>query len=372
MGLLLATLVVSLLQPENVGYIFLIESIIILSSVIFSFASDEVIRRHIYKKDFSINDLNYPVNAIDSINLLILIILFFLFFFIEDINYVFALIVGLLLSYRPPFIASNVARKKLSYLSFYTFIISVFVTLFSSLFINNIFYIEIRLFLLALQAICFRILLFIPLNFKIRFIKDLLTDYLIVLPIYINRLFGIITTHLLPMIVIFYVDLSAYGKYQYLIRIASVLVVLQATLNQIIEPNIIKLFIKFNKISIKILIFIIKVSSILFFAGIFLYLILYNFSHYINLDLSILKFNLVYLIFSSIILFLVENIWRIHKYLGEVKYLAFMNIYAFLLSIVTIYTIANINITIINHFALSVLFANTSLMLITIYFIYKR
>jgi hypothetical protein len=362
---------VTLLKPEDVGYIFLIESIIIISSVIFSFASDEVIRRYVYIKDFNIHNLDKPVNAIDSINSIVFFLILFLFFFIDDINYVFALVIGLVLSYRSPFIASNVARKDLNYLSFYTFWIAIFTTLFSLIFIKNQYYIEIRLLILLLQAICFRILLKVPFNFKLSFITQILSDYLIVLPIYINRIFGIITTHLLPMIVIFYVDISAYGKYQYLIKISSVLFVLQSTLNQIIEPTIIKLYNRFKSISFNIIVYILKTSLLILSSGLFLYFILYYFSNYINLDLPIFKYNLIYLIFSSVILFFVENVWRIQKYLGQVNYLAFMNIYAFLFSILIIFLMASIDIKIINHFALSVLFANITLMFVTIYYMKK-
>ena len=97
-----------------------------MSSVIFSFASDEVIRRYVYIKDFNINDLDKPIIAVDLINFILFFLILFLFFFIDDINYVFALIAGLVLSYRSPFIASNVARKELNYLSFYTFFLNSF------------------------------------------------------------------------------------------------------------------------------------------------------------------------------------------------------------------------------------------------------
>ena len=362
---MLATVVISVLTPENAGYIFLLESIVIISSVVFSFASDEVLRRFIYVDKFSKDDLNSPINAIDILNIFLIFLFLPSLIFWEDKYIIFSIIVGILTSYRPPYVAANVAQNKLKNLAKETTLTALVVTTISISFIYSSSYIEIRLILLLFQSIFFRIFLRSPYRLSFSSLKKCYNEYLKVSPIYINRIFGIITSHALPMVVILFVDLSAYGKYQFLIKVASVLVVIQATLNQAIESSLIKLFNKTKNISKDILNFISKNAILIFFAGIVLYFSLLYFSELLNMKRSIIYYNLIYLILASLVLFYTENIWRIHKFIGKVKYLSFVNIFGFLVSVLVIFLLSFLRSELISHFALTVLFSNIFLLFFT-------
>lgn len=310
---------------------------------------------------------NNVVNGIDSIHITLLPMILPLFFFIEDKNIVLAIVVGLITVYRSIFIAINIAEKKINKLAITTSVLSIITVVISIILLKSPYYVELRLSLLGLQSIIFRILFGVDIKYNLSYIYKLLNDYIIVFPIFLNRIFGIITSYLLPIFVIYFVDLETYGKYQYLIKISSVLIVFQSSLNHIIEPYLIKLYKKVNLFSEKIVYYILKSSFLVFFVGFLFYLIIFNLHSLINLDFSIFKHNFIYLIFSSTALFIAENIWRIHKFLGKVSYLAFMNIYAFFSSLICIYIIYLSNFILINHFAFSVLIANTCLLLITFY-----
>lgn len=328
-----------ILDGETFGYMLLGDTIFSLTLVLSNPLLDEMLRRYGYR--FGVQRAMHKVfPVLDSIAVLILITALATLLFLPFNLFVIGIAAGVFGVYRIIFSVINIIENNPKKILRLSLLYSASFTGLSVAIINSTHFVFTRLALmLVLSLLLFRLTLKVPIklfgisrSFRVYMSRNI--------ALYLYRCFGVISSNITPILILYFVDISTYGKMQYLIRIFSVILLISTGLNQSLEKKLLELHLKDKKSKVKAE--ILKVMAQLSIVIVLFMLSIAAAHEYIELDIRLLGLNMFFLSSAYVLLNGVENIYRIFKF--EMKSL-------FILKLSWISFISVISSTILLHFS---------------------
>lgn len=300
-----------ILDEETFGYMLLGDTIFTVTLVLSNPLLDELLRRLGYR--FGIQKaLPQVFPIIDTIAIVVAITATVIFLFLPYNLVVIGIVAGVFGIYRVTFFTLNIIVDNPKKILKISLIHSLSLSLLSIVVINFTHFVFVRLAIMALLSL---VLFRMTINFSgklFKFSKMVRLYFYKNIALYFNRCFGIISSNIMPVLILYFVDVVTYGKLQYLIRLFSLLLLMSTGLNQSIEKKLLEFHIVRNRLNVKSELY--KGMILLSIVGFLFVLTILVLSDYLKIDIKTLRFNIFFLVASYVLLNAIENMYRIFKY----------------------------------------------------------